>query len=139
MSYNRTTLLGNLVRDPELRHLTSGNCVCDFSIAVNKAWTDKQGNKQEHVSYIDCEAWGRTAETITQYFHKGKPILVEGEIKQDRWEDNDGKKRSKLKVNVHRFVFLPRSKDDDEESRPPAKSAASSEPYTQITDEDIPF
>ena len=106
---NQVTLLGNLARDPELRNIASGSAVCNFTVAVNRKWTEKGGEKKEEVSFIDCQAWGKTAETISQYFGKGKPIIVVGRLKQSTWE-KDGQKHSKIGVVVESFHFLPAAK-----------------------------
>jgi len=107
-NFNKVILAGNLTRDPELRHTPQGTAVCDLSIAVNRTYTNKQTNqKVEEVSFIDCVAWARTAEVISEHMRKGRPILVEGNLKQERWEDaTTGQKRSKLKVIVESFQFL---------------------------------
>lgn len=101
------TLLGHLTRDPELKHTAGDTAVCNFDIAVNDGW-----GEHEHVSYFACVAWGKTAENINKFFSRGKPIMVHGEPRQDRWEDQDGNKRSKVKCNVRQFSFIaPKSPD----------------------------
>lgn len=103
---NKVFLMGNLTRDPELKHTNANMAIANFSVAVNEKWTDKSGAKQERVAFVDCEAWGKTAETVAKFFTKGKPIVVEGRLKQDSWEDKEtGKKRSKLLVTVDTFHF----------------------------------
>ncbi len=103
---NRVMLMGNLTRDPELRYLPSNVPVVGFSLAINRNWTDKQGEKQEEVAFIDCEAFAKTAELINQYMRKGRPLYVEGRLKLDQWQDKEGGKRSKLKVVVENFQFI---------------------------------
>lgn len=99
-SFNKVILVGNLTRDPEVRYTTGGTAVCDISLAVNAQWTDKRTNeRKEEVSFIDVTLWGRTAEIAGEYLAKGRPVLVEGRLQQDRWDDKEtGQKRSKLKV-----------------------------------------
>jgi single-strand DNA-binding protein len=122
-SYNHVVLLGNLTRDPELKFLPSGTAVCEFSIAVNRRWTDKTTNeKKEEVSFFDCVCWGKGGETFAKYMTKGKPCLIDGELRQERWEDKDGGKRSRVKVNVQGFQFLGGKRDDD--SAPASSEAA---------------
>ncbi len=104
---NIVVLQGNLTKDPEFRNIQSGAAVCSFSIASNRQWFDKQsGQKKEEVSYVDCEAWGKTAELVNQYLKKGRGCIVEGRLKQDRWQTNDGQNRSRLKVVAENVQFL---------------------------------
>lgn len=106
-SFNKVILLGNLTRDPELRYTPQGAAVCEFALALNSVYTNKQtGQKVEEVSYIDLVAWGKTGETIAEYMKKGRQIMVEGRLKQDRWEAQDGKKMSKVRVTVESFTFV---------------------------------
>lgn len=106
-SFNKVILLGNLTRDPELRYTPQGSAVCEFALALNSVYTNKQtGQKVEEVSYIDLVAWGKTGETIAEYMKKGRQIMVEGRLKQDRWESQDGKKMSKVRVTVDSFTFV---------------------------------
>lgn len=99
-SFNKVILVGNLTRDPEVRYTPSGTAVCDISLAVNSTWTDKRTNeRKEEVTFIDVTLWGRTAEIAGEYLTKGRPVLIEGRLQQDRWDDKEtGQKRSKLKV-----------------------------------------
>ena len=106
-SFNKVILLGNLTRDPELRYTPQGSAVCEFALALNYVYNNKQtGQKVEEVSYIDLVAWGKTGETIAEYMKKGRQIMVEGRLKQDRWEAQDGKKMSKVRVTVESFTFV---------------------------------
>lgn len=105
-SYNRVILMGNLTRDPQLRYLPSGMAVCDFGLAVNRRWRDKDGNQRDEVCFIDVTAFGRQAETINQYMTKGKGILVEGHLRLETWTGQDGQKRSKHSVTVDTFQFI---------------------------------
>ena len=114
MSFNLVVLFGNLTRDPELKYLSNGIAVCSFSIAVNDVWKDDKGEKQEHVNYIDCEVFSKTAETISEYFKKGDPILISGSLKQQRWQDKDTEKtRSKVIVRVLSFQFTQRKPKEE--------------------------
>ena len=110
---NNVQLAGNLTRDPELRN-AGGKSVCAFSLAINRQWKDKSGEKKEDVTFVECEAWERTGELVSQYLSKGSSCFVEGRLKMDTWEDKDGGKRSKLKVvamNVQ-FTGTPKAKED---------------------------
>lgn len=103
--FNKVVLMGNLVRDPELRTTPNGTSVCGFSLAVNRTWRNAQGEQQEAVDFIDCNAWGKAGEIISQYMAKGRAILVSGRLQQRSWEQ-DGQKRSKVEVVVEDFNFV---------------------------------
>jgi len=103
---NRVMLMGNLTRDPELRYTTNNNSVCQLGLAINHRWKDANGEQKEEVTFIDCEAWGRTGEVLNQYLKKGKPVYLEGRLKLDQWQDKEGNNRSKLKVVVEGFQFI---------------------------------
>ena len=99
--------MGRITRDPELRFLPSGAAVCDFSIAVNERYQDKQTQEWvDRPNFIDCNAFGKSAESIGKFFTKGKPIHLEGKLRFESWEDkSSGQKRSKLKVVVDQWTF----------------------------------
>lgn len=103
--FNKVVLMGNLTRDPELRSTPSGQSVASFSLAVNRSWKNAQGETQEAVDYIDCNAWGKAGEIISQYMQRGGAILVSGRLQQSSWEQ-EGKKRSKIEVVVEDFNFV---------------------------------
>ncbi|HEV7924284.1 MAG TPA: single-stranded DNA-binding protein [Verrucomicrobiae bacterium] len=106
-SFNKVIIAGNLTRDPELRYTPKGSAVAKIGMAVNRTWKNEAGENKEEVSFIDIEAWGRQAEVIAQYMRKGRPLLVEGRLKQDTWEDkNTHQKQSKLKVVLESFSFI---------------------------------
>ena len=102
--------MGNLTRDPELRATPGGQSVASFSLAVNRSWRNAEGEQQEAVDYIDCNAWGKAGEIISQYMQKGRGILVSGRLQQRSWEQ-DGQKRSKVEVVVEDFNFVGGSGD----------------------------
>ena len=104
-SFNRVILIGNLTRDPELRYIPSGTAVAEIGLAVNERRKGPNGERIEEVNFIDITCWGRTAEIVCEYFTKGSPILIEGRLKQDRWE-KDGQKHSKLKVTADKIEFI---------------------------------
>jgi len=107
MAFNKVTLLGNLTRDPETRSTTSGASVTSISIAVSRSYVDKNGERREETSFIECDAWGKQGETIAKFFSKGRQILISGRLRQDSWEDKDtGKKRSAIRVVVEEFSFV---------------------------------
>src|SRR5688572_25751494 len=113
-SYNKVFLMGNLTRDPQVKHLPSQMVVTEFGLAVNRRYKTATGEDKEEVAFVDCTAFGRQAETIGQYCTRGKPIFVEGRLKFDTWEDRSGGgKRSKLTVVVENFQFLGRPGETD--------------------------
>lgn len=103
--------LGNFTRDPELRRTNSGTAVVNFGIALNHRFKAGDGEKREEVIFLDCDAWDSGAEVISKYFTKGSPIIVQGRLIQDNWEDKTtGDKRSKIKLRVEKFEFVPGNK-----------------------------
>jgi single-strand DNA-binding protein len=105
-SYNRVFLMGNFVRDPELRVTPSGLAICRFTIATSRVIRQGDGNTREEVTFVDVEAFGKTGETVAKYFQKGRPIFVEGRLRLNEWQTNTGEKRSKLMVVLENFVFV---------------------------------
>lgn len=105
-SFNKVILMGNLTRDIEVRTLPSGSQVANIGIATNRRFRTQEGENREEVTFIDCEAFGRTAEVMSQYLRKGRPVMIEGRLRYDQWQDKDGNNRSKLKVVVENFQFV---------------------------------
>jgi single-strand DNA-binding protein len=110
MSLNSVNIMGNLTRDPELKYTPSGKSVCSLSIANNRVYT-RQGEKVSEVSYFDVEVWGVSAENCSKYLSKGSGIIVEGRLKQDRWE-KDGKTQSRVRITAASVHFLPKRNTD---------------------------
>lgn len=102
---NKVMLIGNLTKDPESR-AAGQHTIASFSIAVNRRSKGQDGQQKEDVSFFDCEAWNKTGELVMQYLKKGRTVLVEGRLQQDRWEGTDGQKRSKIKVVAENVQFL---------------------------------
>ncbi|MDI6780664.1 MAG: single-stranded DNA-binding protein [bacterium] len=107
-NYNRVILAGNLTRDPELRHIPSGQPVVHFGVAVNRNFITQTGEKKEEVSFIPIIVWGKQAESCNKYLSKGSPVLLEGRIQQRSWVTTSGEKRSVLEVVADRVQFLGR-------------------------------
>jgi len=106
-SFNKVILIGNLTRDPELRYTPKGTAIAKVGVAVNRVWTSESGEKKEEVTFIDVDIFGRTAENVGQYMRKGRPIMIEGRLKLDQWDDKQtGQKRSKLGVVAETVQFL---------------------------------
>lgn len=106
MSLNSVNIMGNLTRDPELKYLPSGKSVCALSIANNRVYTSK-GEKVTEVSYFDVDVWGPAGENCAKYLTKGSGIVVEGRLRQDRWE-KDGKTQSRVRIMANSVHFLPK-------------------------------
>ena len=137
-SFNKVILAGNLTRDPELRYTPKGTAVAKIGLAVNRTWTGEDGVKKEEVSFIDVEAWGRQGEVIAQYMKKGRPLLIEGRLKLDSWEDKNTKQKvSKLKVVLESFSFIDSNRGDAAAGAPaPARPAAA--PSAEPAEADVP-
>lgn len=105
--FNKVILAGNLTRDPELRYTPSGTAIAKFGLAVNRKWKDQSGEMKEEVTFVDIDAFGKQAETIGNFLKKGRPILIEGRLKLDQWDDKQTQqKRSRLGVVLEAFTFL---------------------------------
>jgi single-strand DNA-binding protein len=152
-NFNKVILAGNLTRDPELRYTPKGTAVARLGMAVNRTWKNETGETKEEVTFVDIDAWGRQAEVIAQYVKKGRPLLVEGRLKLDQWEDkNTHQKQSKLKVVLETFSFLDSNRGDgggnsDSRTRSATSSsapAAAPEPVAEPEgapqeEDDVPF
>lgn len=155
-SYNRVILLGNLTRDPEMRYIPSGTAVTNFGLAMSERYTDRQtGEQKENVCFVDVEAWGRQAEVANEYLSKGRPVFIEGALKFDSWETEDGSKRNKLSVRAFRLQLIGGRRDESEmgggyaEAQPAAASeqtasyqdapAPEASDASSETTDDIPF
>ena len=148
-SFNKVILLGNITRDPELKYTPKGTAVAQIGLAINRIYTNDAGEKVEEVTFVDIDMFGRTAEICNEYCSKGDPIMIEGRLKLDQWDDKQtGQKKSRMKVICDTLQFL-RSKSSDEErgrssapparrppSRPPAKTQ---DPDLDQPEDDIPF
>jgi single-strand DNA-binding protein len=158
-SFNRVILIGNLTRDPELRYIPSGTPVTDIGLAVNDRRKTPNGEWVDEVTYVDVTLWARQAEVASEYLTKGSQVLIEGRLKLDTWETNDGQKRSKLKVVGEMMRMLggrpggaeggaARSggtargsgRDDADDQAPPEEEASRRRPSApKAAEEDIPF
>ena len=143
-NFNKVILVGNLTRDPELRYTPKGTAVARITLAVNRTWKSESGESKEEVSFVDVDIWGRQAEVISQYMKKGRPLLVEGRLKQDTWEDKNTKqKQSKLKVVLESFSFIDSNRGDSggggsAEAPRPRPAAASPAPAPEGGEADAP-
>lgn len=145
-NFNKVLLMGNLTRDVELKYTPSNMAVAEIGLAVNHRYRTKDGEDRDEPMFVDCEAWGKTAETMSKYLAKGRPVFIEGRLKLDQWQDKEGNKRSKHRVVVENFQFID-SRTDGGGNRggPPGESAPARQPagaavkHEPISDEDIPF
>jgi single-strand DNA-binding protein len=143
-SLNKVFLIGNLTSDPELRHTPGGVPVADLTIAINREYSSKDGERKTEVTYIDLVVWSRLAENCTQYLAKGRPIMVEGRLQLDTWENQQGEKRSKLRVVAENIQFLggkPREGSEEKTAKPRELAHANEDasPTENIGEDDIPF
>ena len=141
-SFNKVILIGNLTRDPELRVTGTGLSICKLGLAVNRSYTSKDGESKDETTYVDVDAFGKQAEILGKYMQKGRPIMIEGRLKLDQWESNDGQKRSKLGVVLESFQFI--GSRDDNVSRSTGATDSSSHGISNNTQEesfdgDVPF
>ena len=138
--FSKAIIAGNLTRDPELRTTPSGASVCSFSVAVNRVYRDTSGEQKEDVSFIDCSAWGKLGEMISQYAKRGTGVLVSGRLDQRSWEDkNTGQKRSRVEIVVEDFNFTGNANRDGGNSyQGGSSSAASSTSSADDMPDDIP-
>ncbi|TWT60333.1 single-stranded DNA-binding protein [Rubinisphaera italica] len=165
-SFNRVILMGNLTRDPQVRYTSGGTAVTEIGLAVNRQWFDKQTNsRKEDTTFVDVTLWGRQAEVAGEYLAKGRPVMIEGRLQLDQWEDKQsGEKRSKLRVVGETMQLLGsrgdggsgggggRSSSGGAQSRPSAGGGSSSQPHDDMPpspvdsfydsgpeDDDVPF
>ncbi len=153
-NYNKVILIGNLTRDPELRFTPKGMAIAKLGLAINRTWRDaNSGEQKEEVTFVDVDAFGKQAETLGNYMKKGRPIMIEGRLRLDTWEDKQtNQKRSKLGVVLESFQFLDFKGGDEAgggvpRSRPaPAASTAAPGPMAAPSvdepppaEDDVPF
>ena len=146
---NKVMLIGNLTRDPELRYTPKGTAVADIGMAINRVWTNDQGERQEDTTFVDVTLWGRQAELAQQYLSKGRPVYIEGRLQMDTWEaKNSGQTRSKLKVVGENMQFIGSGggggRPSGGEEQPAASQAQGGSPAAEeISDDEekeiIPF
>lgn len=153
-NFNKVILAGNLTRDPELRYTPKGTAIAKIGLAINRKWTNEAGETKEDVTFVDVDAFGKQAEVIGQYMRKGRPLLVEGRLKLDQWDDKQtGQKKSRLGVTLESFQFLdsgnregggvggaPSAPSAPRPARPAAPAAPSSDSDVPPHEgDDVPF
>lgn len=152
-SFNKVILVGNLTRDPEVRYTPKGSAVCDLGLAVNRQYSLEGGEKREEVTFVDVVLWARLAEIAGEYLKKGRPVLIEGRLQLDSWDDKQsGQKRTKLRVVGETMQLLGSRQGgggEGEESMGGGRSSMSSgrsssppppkAPPSEPDDDEIPF
>ena len=139
---NRVVLVGNLTKDPELRHTPSGTAVCKLRIAVNTRQKDPQGNWGDKPNYFDVTVWGNQGESCAQYLSKGRPVAVDGRLEWREWDAQDGTKRQAVEIIAETVQFLGGRQDLEPGSQPqfvPAGAQADADFGGGGSDDDIPF
>jgi single-strand DNA-binding protein len=137
-SFNKVILIGNLTRDVELKYLPKGTAVCNLSMAVNRRWKTEAGEEKEDVYFAECKAFGKQAETIAQYVKKGHPLLVEGRLTREEWDDKKtGDKRSTTRIMIETFQFLKGR--DEGEAPAPRRDTKPAAPKPDLDADDLPF
>ena len=143
MSVNKWIGIGNLTKDPELRYSAAGTAVCNFSIACNERFKDRDGNKQEKVEYVNLVAWRQLAEIAGKYLTKGKQVYIEGKLQTRKWQDGDGNDRYSTEVVADQMQMLGRAGEGQgqQQERPAQSQQASKHPEQPSfnPDDDIPF
>ena len=137
-SFNKVILIGNLTRDVELKHLPKGTAVCNLSLAVNRRWKNEAGEEKEDVYFAECKAFGKQAETLAQYVRKGNPLMIEGRLTREEWDDKKtGDKRSTTRIMIETFQFL---KERSEGAAPaPRQESAPTALKPDLDADDLPF
>lgn len=125
---NKIIILGNLTREPQLSFTPNQTAVVDFGMATNRKWKTQGGEDREEVCFVDCRMFGKRAEVINKYVKKGDKFLIEGRLTFDSWEAQDGTKRSKHRINVENFEFVPSGQKQNSQA-----------PQSQDADGDRPF
>jgi single-strand DNA-binding protein len=138
-SFNKVILIGNLTRDIELKYLPKGAAVCNLSLAVNRRWKNEAGEEKEDVYFAECKAFGKQAETIAQYVKKGHPLMVEGRLTREEWDDKKtGEKRSTTRIMIETFQFL-KGRDEGAAPAPRREPAPAPAPKPDLDADDLPF
>lgn len=144
-SLNKAMIIGNITRDIELKKTQGGQDVCSFSVATNRSWKNKDGEKQEEVEFHNVVAWGKLAEIIAQYLKKGSKVYIDGRLQTRQWEDKDGGKRSTTEIVAENMIMLGGSNSESGKTRHDdmggieSTNTATRKDSDEIKIEDIPF
>jgi single-strand DNA-binding protein len=129
-SFNQVILIGNLIKDPEVKTLPKGTTVCAFGLASNRRWKSESGEDKEEVFFANCKAFGKSADSIGKYVKKGDPLMVTGRLATEKWTSKDGQEKSSTRIIVEQFQFL---KSRDAAAPKPAA------PKPDLDADDLPF
>ena len=136
-SFNRVTLMGNLTRDPELKRTKSGATLTELGMAMNRSWTNENGQRHDETTFVDVTVWGKQAENAAKYLQKGRSVLIEGRLQLDSWQDtNTGQNRSRLRVVAESVQFLSNQQSSAQQNGPESVGANSVSQHARHTDED---
>lgn len=136
---NMVILIGNLGKDPELKYLSTGSAVCEFSVATSERWKDKEGNKQEKTEWHNIVLWGKLAEIAKEYLHKGSKVFIEGRLQTRSWEKDDGTKAYRTEIVGSKMQMLD-SKKDSVVNNTSSESEQSAQPVMAgAGGDDLPF
>lgn len=139
-SLNSVKLIGNLGKDPEVKHMASGDAVANFTLATSESWKDKNtGEKQERTEWHKCVAWRKTGEIIGQYAKKGQKVYVSGKLQTRKWQDKDGQDRYTTEIQVQDVILLSARGEGGAESHAPRSPMPEEPAVAQDFDDDIPF
>ena len=119
-SVNKVIVLGNLGKDPELRHLPNGDAVCNFSLATTESWKDKDGNKQDKTEWHNVVIFRKLAEIAGEYLKKGRPVYIEGRLQTRKWQDKEGKDRYTTEIVADQMQMLGSREEAKEVAKTPA-------------------
>jgi single-strand DNA-binding protein len=150
MSVNRVILVGRLGRDPEMRYTSAGQAVCNFSLATDETYKDRNGERQKRTEWHKIVVWAKQAEIAQQYLKKGALVYVEGRIQSRQWDDKEGQKRTSFEIVCSNFRMLGSRGEAaavgagigpgvSADAEAPAPSDDVAAPSPEISDEDIPF
>lgn len=144
---NKVSIAGTMTKDAEIKYTPNGTAIANVSLAINRTYFKGEGERREKVeetTFVEVEAWGKTAETIEEWTGKGHTVYFEGRLKLDQWEDKEThKKRSKLRIVAESFSFVSKPRNEGEPSekpaRPPAQKKPPTDPDLDQPEDDIPF
>lgn len=137
--FNKVILMGRLVRDPQMSYLPSNTAVVEIGIATSRTFKKQDGSQGEESCFTDCQMFGKRAEVINKYLKKGDPILVEGRLKLDQWQAQDGSKRSKLRVFIESFEFVGGQKKEQSQNQQPQQERTGQDFFDSPPQDDIAF
>jgi single-strand DNA-binding protein len=136
MNLNKVIIIGRMTADPDLKNTSSGNSVTNFSVATNRYWTDKQGQKQDQTEFHNVVVWGRQAEIVNQFLTKGALVMIEGRLQTRSWEGKDGGKRYTTEIIAENIQFGPKSSGNQSQGN--FKPSESKKEEDQEIEDDFP-